>query len=181
VPDLRIFQLVVPVADPRQWRVHDDPSCHALRELGRQRVAHHVADVVGDKGKVPEPELIEDGGEVPRLRHLFVAGFGMGRQAHAAQVGNDDGVIADQRVRERHPHVAGVAEAVEKQDGRSFAANADVLAAARHRHLPCVEGAGPGANRHDESVLSRNRRKELWRTPPSLTTADLVDDRRSHY
>ena len=36
---------------------------------------------------------------------------------------------------ERHPHIAGVAEAMKKQDGgRSFAAEANVLRAVRHRH-----------------------------------------------
>ena len=50
----------------------------------------------------------------------------MRREAHAAQVGDDDGVILDQPRGERRPHVAGVAEAVEQQDGRPMAADADV-------------------------------------------------------
>jgi hypothetical protein len=32
----------------------------------------------------------------------------------------------NERIGERHPHIAGVAEAMKKQDGRSFAAEANV-------------------------------------------------------
>jgi hypothetical protein len=38
----------------------------------------------------------------------------MGRQAHASQVGNDDSVVFSERIGERPPHIAGVAEAVKK-------------------------------------------------------------------
>jgi hypothetical protein len=80
----------------------------------------------------------------------------MGRQAHAAQVGNDDSVIFNQRLGEGHPHIAGVVEAMKKQDGRSSAAEANVLSPASHRHLLCSKRFRPRANRHDE-VLSTCR------------------------
>jgi hypothetical protein len=80
----------------------------------------------------------------------------MGRQAHAAQVGNDDSVIFNQRLGEGHPHIAGVVEAMKKQDGRSSAAEANVLSPASHRHLLCSKRFRPRANRHDK-VLSTCR------------------------
>jgi hypothetical protein len=79
VPSLRMFQLAVPVADPRQWHVHHDPFCYALWKLCRKGVAHHVADVVGNEGDFLQPKLIENDGEVPSLRDLFVTALGMGR------------------------------------------------------------------------------------------------------
>ena len=69
---------------------------------------------MGDESDFLESKLIQNCGEVPSLRDLFVTAFGMGRQAHASQVGNDYGVIFNEGFRERHPHVASVAEAMEK-------------------------------------------------------------------
>ena len=87
---------------------------HALRKQRGKSVTDHVADVVGDESDFLESKLIQNCGEVPSLRDLFVTAFGMGRQAHASQVGNDDCVIFNEDFRERHPHIASVAEAMEK-------------------------------------------------------------------
>jgi hypothetical protein len=78
----------------------------------------------------------------------------MGRQAHAAQVGNDYGVVFYEHISERYPHIAGVAEAVKKQDRRSFAAGTNILSAAGHRHLLGSKRRRPRANRHDGVLKS---------------------------
>ena len=109
---------------------------------------------MGDESDFLEPKLIQNADEVSSLRDLFVTALGMGRQAHASQVGNDDGVVFNERIGERHPHIAGVAEAMKKQDGRSFAAEANVLRAVRHRHLLCSKRLRPSANRHDDVLQS---------------------------
>ena len=62
--------------------VNDSPNLPLKQR--RKGVAHHVTDLVGDEGDFLEPELIQNGGEVPSLRHLFVTALGMGRQAHAS-------------------------------------------------------------------------------------------------
>jgi hypothetical protein len=113
-------------------------------ELRRVRVADHVADVVGDDLGILDAELVQDAGEIASLRGLRVAVLGMGRQAHATQVGNHDGVILDERPGERRPHVAGVAETVEQNDRRPGAADADILSPAAHRHLLGAERGRPG-------------------------------------
>src|SRR5262249_5594268 len=105
-------------------------------------------------------KLIQNCGEVPSLRDLFVTAFGMRRQAHASQVGNDDCVIFNEGFRERDPHIASVPEAMEKKDGGPLAADADVLTAASHRHLLCIKRLRPRANSHDDP-RARCRRREL--------------------
>jgi hypothetical protein len=118
---------------------------------------------VGDEGDFLEPKLIQNRGEVPSLRDLFVTVFGMGRQAHASQVGNDDSVVFNERIGERHPHIAGIAEAMKKQDGRSLAAEANVLSAASHRYLLGTKSLRPNVNRHDDVLQSLRLRTAPWR------------------
>src|SRR5215470_9063012 len=84
----------------------------------------------------------------------------MGRQAHTSQVGYDDCVIFNEGFRERHPHIASVAEAMEKYDGGPLAAKADVLSAASHRHLLCIKRLRPRTNGHDDP-LAQCRCREL--------------------
>jgi hypothetical protein len=59
-------------------------------------------------------------------------------------------VVLDQRIGERHPHIACVAEAVKKYDGWSFATEANILSPTRHRHLLCVKCLRPRAKWHDD-------------------------------
>jgi hypothetical protein len=106
-----------------QRRVHDDPARDLRRILRGEGVAHHVADVVGDQLGLVDPEPVEDARHVVALRFLVVAALGMGRQAHAAQVGHDDRASVDQRRCKRRPHVVGVAEAVQHDDRRALAAD----------------------------------------------------------
>ena len=72
-------------------------------------------------------------------RLLLVPALWMRRQSHAAKIGDDDGVILDQDLSERLPHVAGVAEAVQQQHGRTRPADANVQRASRHGHLARLE------------------------------------------
>ena len=52
-----------------------------------------------------------------RLVLLVEAAGGIARQAHAAQVRHDHRVVARQVGRQRRPHVAGLAIAVQQHDG----------------------------------------------------------------
>jgi hypothetical protein len=63
-------------------------------------------------------------------------------------------VAVNERVGERHPHIAGVAEAMKKQDSWSFSAEANILSAASHRHLLCSKRLRPSANRHADVLPS---------------------------
>jgi hypothetical protein len=108
VPDLGIFEPVIPVADPRKRRIHNDPSAHPRRVKRCKRVADHVADVVGDESNILNPQLVQNASEVLSLSDLFVSTILMRRQAHAAQVGDDYGAVFHQNLSERNPHVAGV-------------------------------------------------------------------------
>jgi hypothetical protein len=129
MPGLRVLQLIVPVADSGQGCIHDHPFRDALRIERGECVAHHIADVVGDESGVPDVQTIQDRGEVVRLSDFFVTTFRVGRKTHPAQIGNDDSVILDQAHGQREPHVPGIAEAVQKEDGRTLAADTDILSA----------------------------------------------------
>ena len=124
------------MTDTRQRRVHHNPCRDALRKQRRKSIAHHVSDIVGDEGDRANPKLIQNDGKVSSLRDLFIAAFRMGRETHPSQIGNNDGAVFNERIGERHPHVTGVAKAVKKEDGASRPAEANILRAARHRHLP---------------------------------------------
>ena len=81
----------------------------------------------------------------------------MRRQSHAAQIGHDDRVIADQDGRERRPHVASVAKAMQQQNGGAFAADA---------HMKCggfradVGGAKARRERLDVGVRRNDGREQ---------------------
>jgi hypothetical protein len=79
----------------------------------------------------------------------------MRRQAHAAQVGNDYGVILCQHFSERYPQVAGVAEAVKQHDRGPRSADANVLRTVADRHLLGTERSRP-----EFDVGKRRRRGE---------------------
>jgi hypothetical protein len=69
-------------------------------------------------------ERVHQARDVRGLVLLRVSVIGMRREAHAAQVGDDDGVIRRQRRRDRRPHVTGVAEPVQHHDRGAMAADA---------------------------------------------------------
>jgi hypothetical protein len=94
--------------------------------LRGEGITHHVADIMGDEVAPLDLELVKNARDVATLRFLVVAIFGMRREAHPAQVRNDDRVIVHQRRRQGCPHVSGVAEAVQTNDRRSLATDPDV-------------------------------------------------------
>ena len=57
--------------------------------LRRQRIAHHVADVVRDQIGLLDLQRIHHAGDVQRLILLGVAGVRMSREPHAAQIRHD--------------------------------------------------------------------------------------------
>ena len=134
--------MLVPVADARQRRVHHDPARDAARKLRRERVADHVADVVRDEIGLLDLQMIEHAGDVERLVLLRVARVRMRRKPHAAKIRRDDRVILHEHRGERRPHVAGIAEAVQQEDGRTLAADAHVQRRAVGRDLFGAEAIG---------------------------------------
>ena len=63
---------------------------HAVRVLGGEGVADHVADVVRDDVGLLDVKRVQHGGDIAGLGLLVVAAGGMRREAHAAKVGHDD-------------------------------------------------------------------------------------------
>jgi len=87
---------------------------------------HHVADVVADYIGLANVQRVEHTSDVFGLV-LFGEAVGCGcGQAHAPQVRRDDRVIAHQFRRERRPHVARIAIAVQQHDRRAGAADPDM-------------------------------------------------------
>jgi len=138
------FQNLVPRPDAGERRIDDDPFGDAGRILRGERIADHVADVVGDEIGLVDLERVHHPGDVGALRLLVVAALRLRRQAHAAQVGNDDGVILVKRARRRRPHVAGVAEAMQQHDRRTFAADPDMIGGIARLDAFDAEARGEG-------------------------------------
>src|SRR5215468_7936798 len=66
------------------------------------------------------------GDTVGILRGERVADFRLGREAHTAQIWNDNGMVFVKCLGEWRPHVAGVGEAVQHYHRGTVAADADV-------------------------------------------------------
>jgi hypothetical protein len=126
MPQRRASDDLIPRPDARKRSIHGDPSADAIRVLGSEGVADHVADVVSHEIDFVDLELVEDKRDVGALRFLIIAGTRMRREPHSAQIRHHDGVIAHELRRERGPHVSGVAEAVQHDDARASAANPDM-------------------------------------------------------
>ena len=94
--------------------------------MGSEGIADHVADIMRDESRLLDFQLIENARDVDTLVLLRVAGVRMRRKAHAAQIGDHDGVIPDEHGGERRPHVSGVAEAVQHKDRRAVSSDADI-------------------------------------------------------
>ena len=102
---------------------------------------------MGDEGGSLDLERIENACNVAALRFLVVAAGRLGGEPHAAQVGNDHRVIARQVFGKRHPHVAGLAIAVQQNDRGSRAADAHIELSAVRRDLPRAERLGVSEGR----------------------------------
>src|SRR5262245_15589372 len=81
MPKQRVLEDVLPGADAGYRRVDERESSHARWILCRKRVADHVADVVGDEGGASDLEVVEDAGDVMRLRLLVEAAGRLGGEA----------------------------------------------------------------------------------------------------
>ena len=99
---------------------------NAAAVLGGEGIAHHVADIVGDEIDLADLQVVQHARNVVSLGLLVVAPGRMCGQAHAAQVRHDDEVVTREIGRERCPHVAGLAIAVQEHDSGAGAAHADV-------------------------------------------------------
>ncbi len=89
-----------------------------------------------------DPEALEYRADVAGLGLLVVAVSRPRRQAHAAQVGHDDAMVLRQCARQRRPHVARIAEAVQQHDRRAVATDAHVQARAVDLDLLRAEVCG---------------------------------------
>ena len=116
-----------------------DKTRDALGVLRGKRVADHVADVVSDEVGALDLQLVEHARDVGGLRLLVEAARGLRRQPHATQVRHDDGVVAHEVDGHRRPHVAGLAVAVQKNDGGPGSAEAHMNGGAVGRDIPDVE------------------------------------------
>jgi hypothetical protein len=118
--------------------------------LSSQRIADHIADVMCDQVCLLNPERIHDAGNVDPLVLLGVAGIRVIGHAHAAQVGDDHGVVLGQNNGQRRPHIARKTEAVQQHHGRTLAADSDVEAGAvRRNHLRVKAGRKRRDSRHE--------------------------------
>ena len=153
--------------------------------LRGEGVADHVTDVVGDECYALDLERIENAGDVVALRFLVVAAGRLGREAHAAQIGNYHRAIALQVVGQRHPHVAGLAIAVQQHDRGSRATDAHMKLRTVRRDLPRVERLGVGKDRgthgpfnlpHHERIPSHEKCPDfsLSEALPAVTPARKV-------
>ena len=123
--------------------------------LGGERIADHVADIVGDEIGLFDLERVQHPGDIARLGFLVVSARRTRREADAAQVRDDDDVPGCQFGRERRPHVAGLAIAVEQQDGRPLAPDAHMKGRAVGRDLLRAE-----AGRERRHLRSGGERKQ---------------------
>jgi hypothetical protein len=121
-------------ADPREWGVHHHPAGDPIRILRSEGIAHHIADIMGDKIGPLDLQLVENTRDTAGLGFLVIAIFGMRREPHSPQIRDDDRVIVHQTRRQGCPHVACVAEAVQHDDGRTSTSDPD------------VDGRAPGLN-----------------------------------
>ena len=112
--------------------------------LRHQRIADHVADVVGDEIGLGNLEMIHDTGDVDGLVLLCVAGIGMRRETHSAQVWHDDRMILDQHRGNRRPHIAAVAESMQHHDRRTVTAKTDMNRRAVGLYILRVEARRKG-------------------------------------
>src|SRR5215469_16647577 len=147
MPNLWVFQLVVPMTDAGEGSVHHNPFRHLQGIKRRKGIADHIANVVSDEGDFLDSQFTEDCSHVPSLCGLFVTAFGMGRQAHATEIRNDDSVVFDQCLSERYPHISRVAETMQQEHRRALTADPNILGASAYRHLPGAKGVRPDADR----------------------------------
>ena len=72
MPQEWALEYLLPRADPRQRRVHQDEPGYPVRVLRGERVSDHIADVVGDEGVIPYQE--DDASATGKLKNLAALG-----------------------------------------------------------------------------------------------------------
>ena len=109
------------------------------------------------------------------LSFLVIAAGRLGRESHAAQIGNDHRVIAYQIVGKRHPHVAGLAISMQQHDPGSRAALAHTEFRRVRRQLPCAERLGVCESRASRfgCTIRSSLTSDLFITPEIAATAGL--------
>ncbi len=151
MPEQRTLEDLVPGPDSRDRRVHQHEMGHPLGLFGHEGVGDHVADIVGDHVDLAHVQGVQHAGDVLALGLLVIARGRVGREAHAAQVGDHHGVGPGQLDRQGLPHVAGFAVAVQQHHGRTVAADAD-------EQPGPVGGDHPGLEARRIGVDGRERR-----------------------
>ncbi len=139
MPEQGVFQDLFPGPDARHRCVHEHQLGHPVRMLLGEGEGDHVADVVADHFDLLDLQSIEHAGDVAALGLLVVAAGRMRRQAHAAQVRHDHGVVTRQPGGQRRPHVARLAIAVQQDHRRPMAADSDMDLGAVGRDRLCLE------------------------------------------
>ncbi len=112
----------------------------------------HVADVMADHVGALDVQRVHHPGDVFGLVLFGEAIRGDSGKPHAAQVRRDHRVVAHEIGRQRRPHVAGVAIAMDQHHGRACAANADMQDGPVGRDVLSVE-----AGRKVEGLGQRRR------------------------
>jgi hypothetical protein len=113
VPQSRATDDLIPRANSRQGRIDRDPTRHARGKLRSKRIADHVSDVMCDERCLFDPQPVHDLCDVARLRFLIVATFGMRRETHPAQIGNNHRMVSHQYGRRGRPHVASITKSMQ--------------------------------------------------------------------
>ena len=150
VPQHRAASDVVPIAYSGQRCIDHHPARDPDRILSSQRIADHIADVMCDQVCLLDVECIHDAGNVDRLVLLGVAGIRVIGHTHAAQVGDDHGMVLGQNNCQGGPHITRIAEAMQQHHGRTLAADSDVEAGAvRRNHLRVKAGRKRRDSRHE--------------------------------
>ena len=95
-------------------------------------------------------ERIHDAGNVDRLVFLGVAGIRVVGHTHAAQVGDDHGMVLGQNNCQGSPHITRKTKAMQQHHGWTPAADSDVESGAvRRNHLRVKAGRKRRDSRHE--------------------------------
>jgi hypothetical protein len=141
---------LIPGPDAGERSVHGDPARDALRVERGEGLADHVADVVGDEIGFPDVEVVEHAGDIAGLG---LAAFRVGREAHAAQIRDDDRVVFRKLRRQGRPHVSGVGKAMQHDDGWTRTTDTHMDGGAAGRDILGAEVRRKGLNRFSSTGL----------------------------
>src|SRR5258708_8935962 len=128
--------------------------------------------------------LIHDTGDIDSLVLLRIARIRMGGQAHAAEIRHDDRVVLDEHLRQRRPHVARVAEAVQQDDRRPLPSDANMKTGAvglhhlraesRRKVLDPRDGGRGQSRRNGNGYACKQRSAQQPKTSDSCDRIHMV-------